>query len=153
VVDGATGEKHVLAGEVPGVLLDHWKQQVGEQLICQIELYAMVAVRWQYRKLIAQRRVIWFVDNEAARFSAIKGISATTTMRALVREFFSFEAESPSFPYIERVPSASNPADGPSRRAPEEVMALLGVDTCSVLEHPTELISRLLQSSRSLKKG
>ena len=95
MVDGATGEKHVLAGEVPGVLLDHWKQQVGEQLICQIELYAMVAVRWQWRKLIAQRRVIWFVDNEAARFSAIKGISATTTMRALVREFFSFEAESP----------------------------------------------------------
>ena len=74
-------------------------------------------------------------------------------MRALVREFFSFEADSPSFPWIEQVPSASNPADGPSRRAPEEVMALLGVDACSVLEHPTELISRLVQSSRSLMKG
>jgi hypothetical protein len=153
LVDCATGESHVLSGEVPGVLIDHWKQQVGEQLICQIELYAMVAVRWQYRKLIDQRRVIWFVDNEAARFSAIKGISATTTMRALVREFFSFEAETPSFPWIERVPSTSNPADGPSRKAPEEVMALLGVDACSVLEHPAELISRLIQPSRSSKKG
>ena len=153
LVDCATGEKHVLAGEVPKGLLDHWKQQVGEQLICQIELYAMVAVRWQFRELLAQRRVIWFVDNEAARFSAIKGISATTTMRVLVREFFSFEAESPSFPWIERVPSASNPADGPSRKAPEEVMALLGVNTCGVFEHPEELVTRLSQSSRSLKKG
>ena len=113
----------------------------------------MVAVRWHFRKLIDQRRVIWFVDNEAARFSAIKGISATTTMRALVREFFSLEAESPSFPWIERVPNAPNPGDGPSRISLEEVMTLLGVNACSVLEHPAELISRLIQSSRSLKKG
>ena len=74
-------------------------------------------------------------------------------MRALVREFFSLEAESPSFPWIERVPNAPNPGDGPSRISVEEVMTLLGVDACSVLEHPAELISRLIQSSRSLKRG
>ena len=74
-------------------------------------------------------------------------------MRALVREFFSLEAESPSFPWIDQVPNGPNPGDGPSRISLEEVMTLLGVNACSVLEHPAELISRLIQSSRSLKKG
>ena len=50
-----------------------------------------------------------------------------------MREFFSLEAESPSFPWIERVPNAPNPGDGPSRISLEEVMTLLGVDACSVL--------------------
>ena len=153
LLDCASGERHVLAGEVPETLLTHWRQLVGEQLICQIELYALVAVRWQFRQLLANRRVIWFVDNEAARFSAIKGISATLTMRVLVREFFSLEATFPTFPWIERVPSSSNPADGPSRQSPGEVMALLGVEKCISFEHPDELVNLLLESSRSMRKG
>ena len=153
LLDCASCERYVLAGEVPEVLLTHWKQQVGEQFICQIELYALVAVRWQFRELLANRRVIWFVDNEAARFSAIKGISATLTMRILAREFFSLEASTPTFPWIERVPRASNPADGPSRQSPGEVMALLGIENCTSFEHPGELVNLLLKSSRSMKKG
>ena len=141
LLDCASGERHVLAGEVPEDLLTHWRQQVGEQLIYQIELYALVAVRWQFRDLLANRRVTWFVDNEAARFSAIKGISATLTMRILVREFFRLEATTPTFPWIERVPSSSNPADGPSRQSPGEVMALLGVESCTSFEHLDELVN------------
>ena len=47
-------------------------------------------------------------------------------MRALVREFFSLEAESPSFPWIDQVPNAPNPGDGPSRISLEEVMTFVG---------------------------
>ena len=46
VVDLATGCKRIWAGAVPSKLLDKWAGIVGDQLICQIELYAMVALRW-----------------------------------------------------------------------------------------------------------
>ena len=51
------------------------------------------------------------------------------------------------------MPRDLNPADGPSRIAPEGFMALLGVDTSGVFEHPSEPVLRLSQSSRSLKRG
>jgi hypothetical protein len=83
-----------------------------------------------FRDLLKDRRTLWWVDNEAARFSTIKGLSPSVTMRTLVREFYSLDLSHPMFSWIERVPSFSNPADGPSRSAPEQIMALLGVDTC-----------------------
>ena len=146
LLDTATNQKWVLCGEVPDCLLTRWKQQVGEQLICQIELYAMVVVRWMFRDLLTNRRSIWWVDSEAARFSAIKGLSPSPAMRWLVRELYSFEVDSPTFSWIERVPSFSNPADGPSRAMPEEVMSLLDIHSFSNFEHPPELIQRLLSA-------
>ena len=113
----------------------------------------MVVIRWQFQWLLANRRVIWFVDNEAARFSTIKGLSATATMQALVREFFRLETVCATFPWIERVPSYSNPSDGASRGSPEEMMHLLGISECKEFAPPAALISNLLQTSRSLKKG
>ena len=146
VIDTATGTKQIFMGEVPPPLIARWEQQVGEQLICQIELYTLVVLRWMLQPQLAHRRSIWWVDNEAARFSVIKGMSPSPTMRCLAREFYSFEADSPTFSWVERVPSYSNIADGPSRAQPEEAMRLLGIQTCSSFDHPPELISRLLNT-------
>ena len=52
-MDCATGENHIAAGEVPKGLLDRWVQQVGDQFICQVELYVMVAEGWRFRELSA----------------------------------------------------------------------------------------------------
>ena len=76
IVDPVSESKHVLSGEVPQALHGSWKAQVGDQFICQIELYAMVVMRWQFRSLLSNRRVIWFVGNAATRFSTIKGMSS-----------------------------------------------------------------------------
>ena len=146
MVDTATGEKKVFSGEVPSALLRRWEQLVGEQLICQIELYAMVALRWMLKDTLANRRTIWWVDNEAARFSVIKGQSPSPAMRWLVREFYNFEVEAPTFSWVERVPSYSNIADGPSRAKPEEAMQLLAISNCSAFEHPPELVACLLNA-------
>jgi hypothetical protein len=59
VIKTATGEKQVSVGEVPPPLIAKWGQQVGDQLICQIELYALVVIRW----MLTNRRSIWWVDN------------------------------------------------------------------------------------------
>lgn len=153
ILDPASGSSHVLSGEVPEELIRFWCKQSGEQVICQIELFAMVVIRWQFRDLLADRRVIWFVDNEAARFSTIKGLSATPTMQALVREFFRLETVCPTFPWIERVPSYSNPSDGASRGSPEEIMHLLQIPECQSFQPSPALLSNLLQTSRSMRKG
>ena len=57
---------------VPDILIDIWKQEVGEQLICQIELFAFLAVRFCYADRMHNRAVIAWIDNEAARFAAAK---------------------------------------------------------------------------------
>eukprot|EP00435_Cladocopium_sp_Y103_P058430 s153_g20.t1 len=145
VVDTASNERSVFSGRVPQCLIEKWRHLVGEQLICQIELYAMVALRWSLALKLKDRRVIWWVDNEAARYATIKGMSPSVVMRCLVRLFYSLEAECPTYGWIERVPSFSNPADGPSRDSPQEVMRLLGISECLLFDNPADLVHKLLQ--------
>ena len=144
--DTATGEGKIFSGAVPEALLKRWERLVGEQLICQIELYAMVALRWMLTGTLINRRTIWWVDNDAARFSVIKGQCPSPVMRWLVRKFYNFEVEAPTFSWVERVPSYSNIADGPSRAKPEEAMRLLSISICLDLDHPPELVACLLNT-------
>ena len=115
VIDTWDGSSQVLHGLLPDVLRDVWLKEVGDQLICQIELYAMVALRWQLGKWLAGRRSIWWVDNEAARHCLIKGVSGSKSMQQLCRAFYDIETSYPTYSWFERVPSYSNPADAPSR--------------------------------------
>ena len=147
IIDSATGQSWVCQGEVPSQLMQRWKSSVGDHLICQIELYVMVLVRHQFSELLHQRRSIWWVDNDAARYCTIKGLSPSPSMRALVREFYAADALRPSFSWIERVPSKSNCADGPSRGDSAEVLKLLGISECTAFQHPDELIAQLAKLS------
>ena len=69
ILDETTGSSLVVQDTVHQSLLDLWADQVGEQLICQIELLAMVLVRWQWMRELHNRRVLLFVDNNSARGS------------------------------------------------------------------------------------
>ena len=103
----------------------------------------MVLLRWQFRDWLCNRRSIWWVDNDAARYCVIKGLSPSETMKNLVREFYAVDTTSPTFSWIERVPSFSNAADGPSRGQCQEVLDLLGLPSVTEFEHPNELLRRL----------
>ena len=138
---------YVCGGVVPDELLTLWKKAVGDHLICQIELYVMVIVRWQFRTMLHNRRSIWWVDNDSARFCVIKGLSPSPSMRALVREFYAIDAETPSFSWVERVPSLSNISDGPSRADCLEALQLLGTRTVTEFIHDKNLILRISQLS------
>ena len=144
LVDMATGQKMVCSGVVPDALVRKWKQLVGDHIICQIELYVMVLLRWQFRSWLLNRRSIWWVDNDAARYCTIKGLSPSPSMRFLVREFYALDSESPTYSWIERVPSSSNLSDGPSRHDCSEALQILGVDHVTPFEHPDELVDKLL---------
>ena len=75
----------------------------------------MVLVRWGFKEPLACRRVLLFVDNNSARGGVLKGRSTSPTMDDLVKAFYAVEVQHPSFWWVERVPSKSNPSEEPSR--------------------------------------
>ena len=115
ILDPVSGLRLCFEGVVPSYLLAAWSSQVGEQLICQIEMFAFLCVRWHLRDLLHGRRVIAFIDNEPCRFALIKGRSASEPLFRMVHACSCIEAVMPCFPWIERVASKSNPSDLPSR--------------------------------------
>ena len=115
VFDAEYGWGRVLGGRLSESLLKKLLPLVGKQVISQVELIAALSVRMNLAKELAGRRVIIWLDNEAARFGLISGRSPSPSMDSLLRLFASVEDGSPSFTWICRVPSYSNLADGPSK--------------------------------------
>ena len=151
VIDTLTGERKVYAGEVPAELVNVWS--IGSsQIICQIELFALVLIRWLWKEQMCNRRCLFFVDNEAARYAAIKGSSDNLAMRNLMRAFLAPDLTHPLFAWIESVPSKSNLADPPSRQCPEEACELLEIDSWEIFNSPDHLLEFLLKGL-VLKKG
>ena len=138
--DTRDGSSWVFSGLVPQSLLDFWLVEVGNQLICQIELFTLVLIRWTTRELLHARRSIFWVDNEAARFGLIKGLSASKSMQRLIKAFYLVDVDLPTHSWIERVPSSSNVADAPSRQRSHEVMPLFRNATCCEFPFPSELL-------------
>lgn len=147
VVDTATKFRAVLCGQVPDKLdklLHNWRKKVGEQLICQIELFAILSARWRFKELLVDRRSIWWVDNDAARYGLIKGLSPSLVMQCLIREFYVMDIAFPTFSWVERVPSSSNIADPPSRQDPLTVCGILGISEWEGIDVPDSLIESIL---------
>ncbi|CAE7522105.1 unnamed protein product, partial [Symbiodinium necroappetens] len=120
----------VLSGFVPSWALETWRADFEHndkepQLICHIELFVIVAVRWIFRDQFLNRRLVLFVDNEASRFAILKGGSGSRGMNTLIRAFDSLDVMHPCFYWLDRVPSFSNVADGPSRQESDLAVGLL----------------------------
>ena len=58
VIDSASGRIAVYCGQAPETLKRHWLKEVGDHLICQLELYVMVGLRWSLKNLLHNRRTI-----------------------------------------------------------------------------------------------
>ncbi|CAE7224123.1 unnamed protein product [Symbiodinium sp. CCMP2592] len=126
VFDPATEATQVFELEVPGELLAAWQQQVGTQLICQIEAYAAISARYLLRHVIRDRLAVMWIDNEASRVALSKGTADSESLRAMARVMQSIEISHPSVLWYERVCSFSNPADMPSRGDAEAAARLFG---------------------------
>ena len=149
LLDESTGSRVVIQDEVHGSLLSLWKGTVGEQLICQIELLAMVLVRWQWKHELHNRRILLFVDNNSARGGTVKGRSNSPSMDDLVKAFYSIEVHLPSFWWIERVPSKSNPADEPSRLAGKEASVKWGANFTQGFQCQQQVAGWLVQAAKN----
>ena len=128
LVDTLGGRPEVFDGELPADLIRHWQASGQQQVISQAELAVVVAMRYLLKERLVRRTVIYFVDNEAARFSLLKGTSGKDSMQQLTAAFHAIDLAFPSVAWVERVPSESNPSDAPSRgRSSECVKTLSGV--------------------------
>ena len=129
---------------VPDVLVAHWLKHAGEQIISQIELWALVAIRWHFRERLESRRLISWIDNEAARVCAIKASSPSPTMRALTRALADMEVAWPVFAWTERVCLFSNPGDLPSRHKLSEAMRRFNVSDGGIVDATAELATTIV---------
>ena len=135
--------------EIPDKLLQFWLKEVGQQLICQIELYAYLAARSHYKTLFLNRGVIAWLDNESARFAASKGTAQAPTLTAMARVIQHLEIQYPSVVWVERVCSFSNPSDMPSRGRGAAAAKLFGGRHH---DQPIQLEPGILQSIEALSK-
>ena len=56
VLDMSTGRWRVFQGTVPQVLTANWVKDVGTQIICEVELFALIAVRSQLQNMLHGRK-------------------------------------------------------------------------------------------------
>ena len=85
------------------------------QVVGQAGLIPCVAAKEVWRKKLRGRLVMNYVDNEAAKYAFIKGSSPTKDSVWSVQQFWEREANLECYTWFERVPSACNTADHPSR--------------------------------------
>ena len=120
--DGVAQGSEYFGGVVVDVIVAAWLKAGGKnRAIHQAEVYpALIAIElWAER--LRGRRVIMFVDNDAAKEAIIKGTSASSASAKLVTNLWCRAAEAELYVWVERVPSSANPADAPSRRACPEL--------------------------------
>ena len=79
------------------------------------ELYAAVATVFALRRQLDGKKIILFVDNEAACAALTSGAAKNRCALLLVYTLWSIVAQCDLKLWIERAPSAQNPADLPSR--------------------------------------
>lgn len=112
-------------GEVPPGILRHWRQTVGKQLICQVELLAFALVRDFYGDALHNRACIAFLDNEAARRSLINGSSPSNSVFATIDFLALRDAQQHFGIWYEGVCTHTNIADLPSKGQPKQAAAIV----------------------------
>ncbi|CAK9099135.1 unnamed protein product [Durusdinium trenchii] len=125
LLDPVTDTRTAVGGRVPDFLVQKWHALGSDQVITLAEAFAALLARIVFRSYISQRRVLIFVDNEGARHCLIKATSQTLALLQIVQLFHGCAEVDRCIPWIERVPSASNVADLPSRNKTEEAMAII----------------------------
>lgn len=144
VFDLAGGNPLVFDGIVPQEIVDKWKSKGSKQIISQAELFAVVCIRYNLRNLFFRRKVIFFVDNESARFCIIRSVSSKNSMQVMSSFFHSVDIESETYHWIERVPSPSNPADLPTRGRTEELLQMFAATYAGNLDCSQPLSDQIL---------
>jgi hypothetical protein len=113
--DMVTGKSVMMGGEVPRDLVKDWKADGKVQTIGQAELLPVLMVRLTLKGRLRHRRVFYYIDNDGARMSLIKGYSPSESSNRIINSLLHLESEEQSWSWFSRVASHSNPADGPSR--------------------------------------
>ena len=115
IIDTASKECLMFGLMLTRKLVDEWKAEGKIQTIGQAELVPVLITRENFQPLLRHRRVCFFLDNDSARMALIKGCSPSQASNRIVAAVVESEISSQCWSWYGRVPSPSNPGDGPSR--------------------------------------
>ena len=104
-------------------------------LLNQAELLPQLLARVRWADRLRGRRVVAFVDSNSARFGLISGYSRIVSSATVVSSCWLLDAFRQTSCWYERVPSQSNPTDGPTRGNLKEMVSL-GAERVPVLWPP-----------------
>jgi hypothetical protein len=115
------GERPQVFGEtVPESIRRTWADDSDAQVIGQAELLPIFVAKLTWAAALSRRRAIYFVDNDSARHACIRLYSPVEASSNILWAIAEQDARTQTSSWYARVPSASNPADGPSRLRFEE---------------------------------
>ena len=101
--------------KLPNVVLKKWLTEDKSQLVTEAELTAVFIALYNWAPMFPCHRVFVFIDSEPALFSMIRGASQVYTCSEIVKLCHDIIEKYQLFVWFVRIPSKSNPADGPSR--------------------------------------
>ena len=119
------GEVFCFGCDVPEQLLQVWRSSGRTHVIGLVELYAAVVGLHTWRLVFKNDRVILFTDSWPAYDAVVKGTAGVREWRELLLVLERTDDSHPMHLWTARVPSASNPADPPSRKNISDI-AFLG---------------------------
>ncbi|CAE7209546.1 unnamed protein product [Symbiodinium sp. CCMP2592] len=115
-------EPKYFACHVSAAVAALWLQDM-KHIIGPVEAYAVLTARKVFHQSLSGRYCIFFIDNDAVMLSYIKGTSTSKQLRDILLAWESLEQHAHTWAWWARVPSASNPADDPSRGELEKLAA------------------------------
>ena len=119
---------------LPDDVLEPWTVDDKKQLVTEAELSAVYIALHTWASSLPHHKVFVFIDSEPALFSLVRGTSNTQSRANIVRECHRIIERYNLFVWFVRIPSKSNPADGPSRLLLEESAQLFNASiiTCAM---------------------
>jgi hypothetical protein len=96
-------------------LVMHWASKGSKQVIGQAELFPVLLSKQAWMNELLHARVLWFIDNEAAREGLVKSFSPAWASKQILLQIAVMDAKLPAMNWYARVPSVANVSDGPSR--------------------------------------
>ena len=96
--------------------INEWKTRLNQsQVIGQAEIFPLLLARLTWGDKLRNRRVLYFIDNEAARIGLVRAYSPVLPSLTLIMACLGWDYANNSQAWFARVSSYSNIADGPSR--------------------------------------
>jgi hypothetical protein len=130
IVDGTRREMFGLT--LPESITSAWLAGRGfKQCIGQVELIPMWLCRELWPTWLTRRRVLWFIDNDSARYALIGMYSPSQASSEILEAIASQELDLQTLSWYARVSSLGNIGDGPSRLNFEEAAELGFVRICA----------------------
>ena len=101
---------------VPDAVVQRWRSLIeGHQVIGQGELLPSAVARETWASELTDASIVQYLDNSSAERALVKGYSPSPASAPLISWVADADVRLGARSWYDRVPSPSNPADGPSR--------------------------------------